>query len=242
MLTLTIGLLCLFSLVTFSANGAEGLSVYSEVPGLAPSEHFKAQVKPATEREGWSSAFMWQTSSKKDKDDIEKYPKHLAGWTHSYINFEMDGPVEIELSRVDQQPIRSASPHPIKKVKSCTIRDGKVYIVLDKPCLVAIDIDGQMNSQNTGMGYKGPAIHAFSIFANPPVNDKPKLDDPTVFYAKPGEIPPAEGTWKTLYFLPGVHDLGAAFPVHANRRYFIPGNALVYGSFSNHKKWVFYLS
>ena len=235
--SLTIGLLCFFSLVTFSAYGADGLLVYSEVPGLAQSEHFKARVKLATERENWSPAFMWQTSSKNGKEDVEKYPKHLAGWTHSYVNFEMDGPVEIELSRVDQQPIRSASPHPIKKVKSCTVRDGKVYIVLDKPCLVAVDIDGQIDSQNTGMGYKGPAIHAVSIFANPPVNDKPKLDDPTVFYAKPGEIPPAEGTWKTLYFLPGVHDLGAAFPVHANRQYFIPGNALVYGSFSNHKKW-----
>ena len=46
---------------------------------------------------------MWQTSSSKnDQENFEKYPKHLAGWTHSYINFEMAGPVEVELSRADQ--------------------------------------------------------------------------------------------------------------------------------------------
>jgi len=38
------------------------------------------------------------------------------------------------------------------------VKDGKV-ITLDKPCLVAVDIDGQMDGQDTGKGYKGPPIH-----------------------------------------------------------------------------------
>lgn len=237
----TIGLWCVLSLASVvgfgAAYAAEGLLVYPDVPGLAPSEHFKARVKQVSERDDWSPAFMWQTSSKSDKKEVEKYPKHLAGWTHSYINFEMAGPVEIELSRADQQPIRTAMPHPLKQVKSCTVRNGKAYVVLEKPCLIAVDIDGQMDGQDTGMSYQGPPIHAVSIFANPLITDKPKPGDPTVLIVKPGEIPPSDGTWKTLCFLPGVHDLGAAFPVHANRQYYIPGDALVYGSFSNHKKW-----
>jgi hypothetical protein len=53
---------------------------------------------------------------------------------------------------------------------------------------------------------------------------------------KPGEIPPSDGPWSTLYFLPGVHEIGLAFPLRADRQYYIPGDAIVYGTFSN-TKW-----
>ena len=66
------------------------------------------------------------------------------------------------------------------------------------PCLITLDIDGQM-------------------------------DD--------GEQPPSEGNWKTLYCEPGVHDVGLGFPVHATKDYYIPGDDIVYGTFSNHNKW-----
>lgn len=231
------GLVGLLGMRAAEVFGASGFLAYPSVPGLPPSEHFRARVRPATGREPWAPAFVWQTSAKNDRKNPEKYPPHMAGWTHSYINVEMGGPIEIELSRSDQRPIVSAVPHPLKKVASVTIRGGKAYVVLAKPCLVAVDIDGQMDEQNTGMGYRGRPIHAVSIFANPPVKDRPGLGDPSVFYVKPGQVPPSEGPWKTLYFLPGIHDVGAAFPVHANRQYFIPGDAMVYGGFSNQKKW-----
>ena len=38
-----------------------------------------------------------------------------------------------------------------------------------------------------------------------------------------------------MYFLPGVRDIGACFRVHANKSYYIPGDALVYGTFNNEK-------
>lgn len=50
----------------------------------------------------------------------------------------------------------------------CSVKDGKAFVRRDKPCLVAVDIDGQMDGQDTGMGYKGPPLHTISIFANPP--------------------------------------------------------------------------
>jgi len=53
---------------------------------------------------------------------------------------------------------------------------------------------------------------------------------------KPGEKPPSDGPWTTLYFLPGVHDIGLAYPLRANRQYYIPGDAMVYGTFSS-RKW-----
>jgi len=49
-------------------------------------------------------------------------------------------------------------------------------------------------------------------------------------------MPPSDGPWTTLYFMPGVHDLGLAFPLRANCQYYIPGDAIVYGMMLN-RKW-----
>ena len=152
------------------------------------------------------------------------------------MNFESAGAVEIEIARVNGQPIRAAAVHPQRKASACSVEHGKVLIRLDKPCLVAVDIDGQMDAQDTGKGYKGPPLHTISLFANPLVTNKPKPNDPGVLTVKPGETPPSDGPWTTLYFLPGVHDVGLAFPLRANRQYYIPGDAIVYGTLSN-QRW-----
>lgn len=230
---------CVAAMITPCGHAAEGLVVYAEVPGLAPSPHYQIRIRPATvaDEAAWRPAFAWLTACKVDKANPENYFQHLAGWTHTYVNFEMTTAVEVELSRGGGAPIRSAVVRPARHVSSCRVRDGKAYLVIDKPALVAVDIDGQMDERDTGMGYQGPPIHTVSLFANPLLHDKPKPGDPGVLTVKPGEIPPSAGDWKTLYFLPGVHDLGAAFPVHANRQYYIPGDALVYGSLNNHQAW-----
>ena len=50
---------------------------------------------------------------------------------------------------------------------------------------------------------------------------------------RPGEQPPEEGDWHTLYFLPGLHDIGPNFTVHSDKRYYIPGEAVVCGTLTN---------
>jgi hypothetical protein len=223
-------------LASQSMAPAAGLVVYPPVPGLAASEHYKVRVRPAGDGGEWQSAFAWETSCKTIEKKTDAYFDTLAGWTHTYVNFETAGAVEIEIARVNGQPIRSAAAHPKRKASACSVRDGKVLVRLDQPCLVAVDIDGQMDGQDTGMGYNGPPIHTISLFANPLLENKPKPDDPGVLAVKPGETPPSDGPWSTLYFLPGVHDVGLAFPLHANRQYYIPGDAIVYGTLSN-AKW-----
>jgi len=213
---------------------ADGLKVYPPVPGLAPSEHYQVRVRSAQSE--WKNTFAWQTGCKTPGKNTDAYFDHLAGWTHAYVNFETSTAVEIEISRTNGQPIQTAAVHPQRKASACVVKDGRAFVKLDKPCLVAVDIDGRMDSQDTGKGYKGPPIHTISIFANPMLEDKPKPDDPGVLAVKPGETPPSDGDWKTLYFLPGVHDLGLAFPLRANRNYYIPGDAMVHGTLSN-TKW-----
>ena len=203
------------------AHAADEMVVYPTVPGLAASEHYQVRVRSASDGNEWLSAFAWETICKTIEKKTDAYFYTLAGWTHTYVNFETSGAVEIEITRVNGQPIHTAAVHPQRKASACSVKDGKVLVRLDKPCLVAVDIDGQMDAQDTGKGYKGPPIHTISLFANPLLAGKPKPDDPGVLTVKPGETPPADGPWTTLYFLPGVHDVGLAFPLHANRQYYI---------------------
>ncbi len=215
---------------------ADGLVVYPAVPGLAASGHYKVRVRSASNGSQWQSAFAWETVCKTIEKKTDAYFDTLAGWTHTYVNFETAGAVEIEIARVNGQPIRAAAVHPQRKASACFIKDGNAFVRLDKPCIIAVDIDGQMDGQDTGKGYKGPPIHTISLFANPLLGGKPQPDDPGVLTVKPGETPPSDGPWTTLYLLPGVHDVGLAFPLRANRQYYIPGDAMVYGTLSN-TKW-----
>lgn len=227
-------LLCALCVLCGSTRAAVELFVYPPVSGLAASGHYKVRVRPAGGE--WQNAFAWETACKTIEKKTDAYFDTLAGWTHAYVNFEMNGAVEVEVTRGNGQPIRLAAAHPQRKASACAVKDGKVFVTLEKPCLVAVDIDGQMDGQDTGKGYKGPPIHTISIFANPPLAGKPKPTDPGVLAVKPGERPPTDGDWTTLHFLPGVHDVGVAFPLLANRSYYIPGDTIVYGTFSS-AKW-----
>ncbi len=229
-------LISLLSAVPASKLAANEVIVYPPVPGLAASEHYKVRVRLTHAGSVWRSPFAWETVCKTIDKKTDGYFDTLAGWTHTYVNFETDGAVEVEIARGNGQPIRSAAVHPQRKASTCSVQNGKAYVRFDKPCLVAVDIDGQMDLQDTGKGYKGPPLHTISLFANPLLEGRPKPDDPGVLTVKPGEIPPSDGSWTTLYFLPGVHDVGLAFPLRASRNYYIPGDAIVYGTFSN-RKW-----
>ena len=73
-----------------------------------------------------------------------------------------------------------------------------------------------------------------TIFANPFLVNKPSLNDEAgVYKITPGEDVPSDGSWNTLYFLPGIHDIGVGFPVHSNKTYYIPGDSILYGTFHN---------
>jgi hypothetical protein len=204
-------------------GGADGkappnnLVVYGPVPGLAASDHYALRVRMAGGNGPWQNAFVFKTACKdfgridlnktrgKPGVDTEGYAAHLSGWSHSYVNFETGGPVEVEITKLDGKPLTKATVHPQRYGKHVEIKEGKAYVILDQPCLVAVDINGDMCDQDTtrtrdGGWYNGPPLHALSIFANPVFANKPKLGDPSVYAVKPGQKPPTNGNWKTLYF------------------------------------------
>jgi hypothetical protein len=222
-------------------NCSLGLRVYADVPGLAPSEQYRFRVRPEG-TEAWLSPFAFITRSKETPtaEMVEtRYFSHLNNWSNTYINFEMapDTPVEIEIARVDGTPIESAVVRPVPKATSIAVKDGKALLVIENPALFTVDIDGQMDDQDTGKGYNGPPIHTLTIFANPILDDPPDPADPRVHIVMPGAAPPDDGDWDTLYFASGVHDVGLGFRLRAQRSYYIPGDAIVYGTMNNASAW-----
>ena len=43
---------------------------------------------------------------------------------------------------------------------------------------------------------------------------KPSVDGAGVEAVNPGDEAPTEGDWHTLYFLPGIHDIGLNFTIN----------------------------
>ena len=240
MLPTAITIVIFISLESVSAEENAGLGVYGEVPGLDPSPYYRVELRKENSN-SWLTPFTFLTECPGDKFcNTTGVFRHLANWSNSYINFEMEQAVnvEIKITKLFGDPITKAVVRPMKAALSCEIKEEEVYIIINKPVLFTVDINGQMDDQDTGRlpnkrgFYDGPPIHTITIFANPVIS-KPSLDDPGVYQVSPGEEAPTEGSWHTLYFLPGLHDIGIEFLTHANKSYYIPGNAIVYGTLSN---------
>jgi hypothetical protein len=85
------------------------------------------------------------------------------------------------------------------------------------------------------------------IFANPMQNEVPRADASNVMVLKPGQPIPPSGSWgtrngvpvDTLYFSPGVYDLGQVpssvntgiYVLHSNQHIYLAGGAYVEGAF-----------
>ena len=246
-----VSLFLLIGVAVFAfSEASEGVHVYPPVPGLEPSPHYSFKVRIQGSNK-WIDAFAFVTTCKSDGVTngvtANAYYWRLDKWSNTYINFEMasHNRVEIEISKVNGEPITRAVARPSHSVNRCKVIDGKAYVSLDHPALFTVDIDGQMDQQDTGRidmkgwddksFYQGPPIHTLTIFANPFIEDKPSTDDPRVFCVEPGQVPPTEGDWEVLYFLPGVHEIGRCFRVHAEKSYYIPGDAIVHGTMNNEK-------
>lgn len=224
-------------------EGSRQLVVYSAVPGLTPSEFYTIRVRSKLTRDEWQPVFALITRSLYSQATIprkpgstvsmEAYYDHVKDWSHTYGNIEMNEPVEVEIARVDGQKITKAAVHPVAKARKAAVNNGKVYFTMDRPALIAVDIDGQMDDQDTGLGYTGPPIHTVGLFAHP-IMTKPVLNAPGVVEVKAGTKPPVDSSlYQTLYFSAGVHDIGRDFKIYENHSYYIAGDAIVYGTFNN---------
>ena len=214
-----IGALLLCSNLATSQE-SPNLSVYGNVPGLSASPYYSFRVKEH-ESEKWLDTFALVTECTLEKYcNTTGFYENLRDWSNTYINFEMKSgaQIDIEITKLEGA-IAKAVVHPIKAAQQCTVQDGKAIVSITETGLFTVDINGQMDDQDTGLTpegqfYDGPPIHTLTIFANPFIEDKPSLEDDGVWAVAPGEYAPSEGDWHTLYFMPGLHDIGLNFPLH----------------------------
>ena len=222
---------------------ATNLNVYDPVPGLDPSPYYDIRVREKG-KDHWIKTFpmITECTDAKHCTSHKVIADHLKNWSNTYINIEMRDGVDIEFKITmlfGNETISKAVVHPNAAAQDCNWEDGNAYVTINKPGLFAVDINGQMDDQDTGkmpktrQTYDGPPIHTVTIFANPFIDDKPSLKDDGVYKVIPGQVPPSIGEWHTLYFLPGQHDLGISFPLHCNKSYYIPGDAVVYATLNN---------
>lgn len=261
-----------------SVATAEGnVHVYPPVNGLDPSPYYSFSVQKVSalnasakeDASNWLQPFAWFTKCVDQNDHVPHtayYSDFIGGWSHTYCNFEVDPhtPIVVKITRLDKVgapsgPIISASARPEHKVISCEVIGGDVYVTMTQPGLVAIDIDGQMDSRDAprakpdtwdskSFPYKNEldGAHGVTVFANPFIEGKPQIDDPSVYAVSPGTLPPTNGPWTTLYFLPGIHKFSVdvngnerewlpsdVYVPRSNKNYYIPGDAIVYGNFND---------
>lgn len=224
---------------------AQKLITFPEIPGRTPSDKYVCRVRQVGTEE-WKPAFVIQTKCKNNPDENTPptgadngYFKMLDGWSASFIAFEFSGTsVEVEISKVGGAAIKKAMVRPVGHASAATIANGKAYIVFDKPANVNVDIDGQMEDKYTGMDYAGPKIHTISLFGNP-VYKEPSTTNSRVISLNPGETIPsvANTVWDTIYFKPGIHNIGTPYTINSNKVLYIPGNAIVHGTIHPKNAW-----
>lgn len=219
----------------------EDIHVYPPVPGLDPSPYYEISVQKISDLNSsdlsqatnWQTCFAWFTQCRDKSNNNESYyANYIGGWSHTYVNFELDPntPIAIKVTRKgdtgDGAPfgdILEAAAHPIDRISDLQIIGGEVYITMNQPGLFAIDIDGQMDNRispratPTGWGdtafpynSRENGAHSISIFANPFIENKPDPNDADVLVIKAGEEFPSnidQLSWNTLYFEPGVHKM-----------------------------------
>jgi len=244
-------------------KGNDTLTVYKDVPGQISSDKYTIRVKSAATNGEWVDVFAHKTYNRASELPADgrnlsitnyQYQWFTDKWSHTYGNIELskNTPVEVEIAfksptfTIAGQPIFKAAAHPASRVSvQPTVVNGKVYFTINNPGQVVIDINGQMDDYHAAINPIGPApadnisfpVHTISLFANPVIK-KPSLYGSRVKYVNVGDnitltknLDP--NSFDTLFFMPGVHNLGINFKIYPGKKYYIPGDAIVYGAFTN---------
>ena len=91
------------TIIIADAAWGQGLHVYGSVPGLDPSPFYSLQVREAGS-DTWLEAFTLVTECTAEKFcNTTGFYSHLANWSNSYINFEMEAGAEVVLQKVPSE-------------------------------------------------------------------------------------------------------------------------------------------
>lgn len=229
---------------TDASNGkipADEIVWYETVPDAPVSKHFISEILVDGK---WRKSATLETECSEEGQKINQYDRRyypMNGWTMSWTSFEIpEGKsVQLRIKRIDGLPLGSWSLKPRSKSIPAKKEGDWLVLTIDKPCQLALDPNDELNNFNLDTTDAASVkLHNMAIFVNPHLEDRrPYPDDPDVYCVKPGELPPEDGDWKTVYFLPGVHhikrpdgNLMRPYFLKSNKQYYIPGDAFLYGT------------
>ena len=147
-------LIAVSDVMVANANKSGKFSVYDPVPGLDPSPYYSVRMKEKGS-EQWTETFMLLTECTEDKhcDWGSGISNHLSNWSNSYLNFEMEdgNNIELEITMLfGNETISKAVVHPYSASDDCLVENGKAYVIISHTGLFTVDINGQMDDQDTG--------------------------------------------------------------------------------------------
>jgi hypothetical protein len=230
----------------------DGLLVYGPPPELKPSDQYTVAVKTTGE---YRDVFTFQSkvpyANAADARN-NTYYENLCGWSHSYANFVMGKqPVRVKVTNRTGVKIIKAKVYPKTNVSDILCFGNSVEFTMKISSNIMVDINQTMETvrddrtnpppadrNNYDAGTAPNPIHTISIHGNRALK-VPNITSTTIYKVNPGTIRAkynrfANSTADILYFKPGIHYLGEDFKVTPNRAYYIPGDAIVFGTFNNH--------
>ena len=145
--------LLLFLNIIFIHGQNAPLSIYPEVQGLIPSPFYKIEVKLAS-ADVWMMPFTFLTECTDEKFcNTTGMGDFLNNWSNSYINFEMEEgtAVDVKITKLSGARITKAVVHPAQAATNCIVENGEAIVTIVKPVLFTVDINGQMDDQDTGL-------------------------------------------------------------------------------------------
>ena len=137
---------------------SENIHTYGDVPGLPPSPYYSFRLREVG-CEDWMDTFALVTECTAEKYcNTTGFYDHIGEWSNTYINFEMKDnvQVEIEVTKLWGNHITKAVVHPYPTAESIYVTSGKAVVKINKPGLFTVDINGQMDDQDTGKTPAGP--------------------------------------------------------------------------------------
>ena len=132
----------------------------------------------------------------------------------SWTSFDFNGSVQVHVQMTLSggttytTPAVQVLPSRAKITANVTTINAQTYeavFTVSQPGQYAVDFyDAAVDPTD------GNSVHPFLVFANPPERDAPNPSDSKVIYLRPGDdIPNRLSEGQTLYFSPGVYDLGS---------------------------------
>jgi hypothetical protein len=126
--------------------------------------------------------------------EFPEIPLHVA-------YFDFDGVADVEVSRLDGVPLKSAAARPLRAGVKASLEGNRMRFKLERPENLSVELDGDV-------------LTSLMLFSNPPEAEKPK-----------------EGTPGLIFLGPGIHDFSTKpkLALKDGESLYVAGGALVKG-------------